>query len=71
MLCLSSYTILSHFTFQKTSSSNELLLLLFDGLWKVKVKYIVLFLNASVKFQNARKDLSIQSWWAIAGIAVT
>ena len=71
MLCLSSYTILSHFTFQKTSSSNELLLLLFDGLWKVKVKYRVLFLNASVKLQNARKDLSIQSWWAIAGVAVT
>ena len=71
MLCLSSYTILSRFTFQSTSSSNELLLLLFDGLWKVKVKYRVLFLNASVKFQNVRKDLSIQSWWAIASVAVT
>ena len=40
--------------FQKTSNSNnnELLLLLFDGLWKVKAKYIVLY--ALVKLQNLR-----------------
>ena len=42
--------------FQKTSNSNnnEFLLLLFDGLWKVKAKYIVLCLNASAKLQNVR-----------------
>ena len=40
--------------FQKTSNSsnNKLLLLLFDGLWKMKAKYIVLCLNASAKLQN-------------------
>ena len=42
------------FTFQRTSNScnNELLLLLFVGLWKVK---IILCLNGSLKFQNAWK----------------
>ena len=48
LLCLSSYTMYSAFTFQRTSNSknNELLLLLFDGLWNLKA-YVVLCLNAS------------------------
>ena len=43
-------------TFQMplNSSINELLLLLFDGLWKVKAKHIVLCLIASAKFWNAK-----------------
>ena len=42
-------TKLSIVTFQRTSSINELLLL-FDGMWKVKAGYIVLCLDVSVKF---------------------
>ena len=43
--------------FQKTSNSNnnKLLLLLFDGLWKMNAKYIALCLNASAKLQNLRE----------------
>ena len=56
MLCLSSYTIKSAFTFQRPSNSNnnELLLLLFW--WPLegkKVKYM-LCLNALAKLQNVR-----------------
>ena len=32
--------------------NNNDLLLLFDALWKVKTKYIILCLNASAKFQK-------------------
>ena len=54
MLYFSSYTIYSTFTLQTPSNSNNnKSLLLFDGLWKVKAKYIVLFLNAWANFQNA------------------
>ena len=44
------------FTFQGSSNSNNNVsfLLLFDGLWKVKAKYIVLCLNASAKFRNVK-----------------
>ena len=47
---------ISGFTFQKLSNSNnnESFLLLFDGLWKVKAKYIVLCLNALAKLRNAK-----------------
>ena len=51
MLCFPSYTMYLACTFQRPSNSykNESLLsLLYDGLWKVKVKYIVLCLNAAV-----------------------
>ena len=57
MLGWSSYTIYCAFAFQRplSSSNNELLLLLLDGVRKVKFKYIVLCLNASTKFYNARR----------------
>ena len=44
------------FTFQRSSNSNnnESIWLPFGGLWKVKVKYIVLCLNASAKFWNVK-----------------
>ena len=44
------------FTCQAPSNSNnnKLLLLLFDGLLKVKAKCIVLSLNALAKFWNAK-----------------
>ena len=37
-----------------SSNGNELLLLLLDGLWKVKAKYIALCSNTLAKLQNAR-----------------
>ena len=44
--------------FEKTlnSTNNKLLLLLFDGPWKVKANYIALRLNASAKLQNLRGE---------------
>ena len=55
MACLSSFTIYSVFTFEKLwkSNNNEQLVLLFDGLLKVKAKYEALLLNALANFQNA------------------
>ena len=52
---LSSYTIYSAFTFRRplNSNNNESLLLLLDGLQKVKGTCIVLCLNASANLQNA------------------
>ena len=46
------YLIYLAFIFQRTPSSNELLLLIIDGLWKGKAIYLVLRVDASVKFQN-------------------
>ena len=55
-MCFPVYTMYPDFTFQAPSKSNhkKLLLLLFDGLWKVKTKCIVLSLNALPKFWNAK-----------------
>ena len=55
MLCF-SYTLFLDLTFQMplNSSMNESLLLLFDDLWKVKTKHIVLCLIALTKFWNAK-----------------
>ena len=59
MLCLSSYTRYSASTFQRTSNSenNELLLSLFDVLWKLKA-CIVLFLNALVYIPECEGSFS-------------
>ena len=59
MLCLSSYTRYSASTFQRRSNSenNELLLSLFDGLWKLKA-CIVLFLNALVYIPECEGSFS-------------
>ena len=54
--------IFSAFTFQRTSSINELLLLLFDGIWKVKAGYIVLCLDVSVKFQYFSRTFCHPAW---------
>ena len=56
MLCFSSYTMYPDFTFQmpSNSSTNESLLLLLDGLQKVKAKDKVLYLITSAKFGNAK-----------------
>ena len=56
MLCFTSYTMYPDFTFYMLSNSsiNESLLLLLDGLRKVKAKDIVLCLIASAKFGNAK-----------------
>ena len=45
ILCFSFYTMYPDFTFHRPSNSNnnESLLLIFDGLWKVRAKYKVLF----------------------------
>ena len=55
-MCFPVYTMYPDFTFQMPSNSNnnKLLLLIFDGLWKVKAKYIVLNLNTLAKFWNAK-----------------
>ena len=61
-MCFPVYTMYPDFTFQTPSNSNnnKLLLLLFDGPWKVKAKYIVLSLNALAKFWNAKEARATQ-----------
>lgn len=57
------------FSFQGPSNSNneESLLLLFDSLWKVKVRYIVFHLNVLVKskwnFGKRGQHFATQFWW--------
>lgn len=57
MLSFSSYTKYLTLTFQGPFSikRNESLLLLFDGLWKVKAKYILFWLNALAMFLNVKR----------------
>ena len=60
-MCLSFYTLFQlslsrgHQTVAIMKHSATLLIL-FDGLQKVKAKYIVLCLNCPAKFQNARES---------------
>ena len=55
-MCFPVYTMYPDLTCQAPSNSNnnKLLLLLFDGLLKVKAKCVVLSLNALAKFWNAK-----------------
>ena len=49
-------TMYLDFTFQRPSNgnNNKSLFLLFHGLWKMKAEYIILCLNTSAKFRNAK-----------------
>ena len=61
-MCFPVCTMYPDSTFQMPSNSNnnKLLLLLFDGLRKVKAKCIVLSLNGLAKFCNAKGALGTQ-----------
>ena len=49
-------TMYLDFTFQRPSNgnNNKSLFLLFHGLRKMKAEYIILYLNTSAKFRNAK-----------------
>ena len=52
-------------------NNKESLFFLFDGLWKVKTKIVVLCLNALGKFWNARGTIVTQFWWPTIELVVT
>ena len=54
IIIVSFYTMYPDSTIQTPSKNKNNKLLSFDGLWKVKAKYIVLNLNALAKFGNAK-----------------